>query len=152
VLKTLVKMTDISWKAEFSSTSRGFRCAENGRFWLTAVGFLRPHKNLAQTTNGNSRLILFAEEVCTQVSFSAKKRKAVFSVKQIMYSYLHRVKTTSFKWTSHIRWHCGPLYWVHRMGQEGERKHRVWSTMWFKGRGDFFDQRNIHLCKICWRA
>ena len=43
MLKTLVKMTDISnsWKAEFSSTSRGFRCAENGRFWLTAVGLIR---------------------------------------------------------------------------------------------------------------
>ena len=41
MLKTLVIMTDISWKAKFSSTSRGSRCAEHGRFWLTAVGLIR---------------------------------------------------------------------------------------------------------------
>ena len=40
MLKTLVIMTDVSWKAKFSSTSRGFRCAEHGRFWLTAVGLI----------------------------------------------------------------------------------------------------------------
>ena len=87
----------------------------------------------------------------TQVSFSAKKQtvKAVFSMNQIMSWYIHRVKTTSFKWTSHIlSWHCGPLQWIKKGSRRREKKHRRWSRLWFKGRGDCFYQRSSLLCKI----
>ena len=79
----------------------------------------------------------FCRSKYTQISFSAKKQtvKAVFSMNQIMSWYIHRLKTTSFKWTSHIlSWHCGPLQWIKKGSRRREKKHRGWSRMWFKGR------------------
>ena len=64
----------------------------------------------------------------TQVSFSAKRKsKLYFQWTKLCLRYWHRLKTTSFKWTSHISWHCGPLH----LKKEGSR-------MWFKVRGNFF--------------
>ena len=110
------------------------------RFTRMANSFVLPRQNWARTTNDNSRFILFAEELSTRKSHLVKKKvKAMFSMKWIVSSesYIHRVKTISFKWTSHVSWHCGPLHWI----EKGSR-------MSFKGRGEFLLQRSSHLCKI----
>ena len=57
------------------------------RFTRTASSFVQPRQNLARTTNDNYRFILFAEEVSTRKSH--KKIKAVFSMNQIMSSYIY---------------------------------------------------------------
>ena len=56
------------------------------------------------STNDNSQFILFTEDVSTRKSHLVQKEvKVVFSMSQIMSSYIHRVKTTTFKWTSHTK-------------------------------------------------
>ena len=109
-------------------------------FTRMANSFVLPPQNWARTTNDNSQFILFAEELSTPKSHLVQKKgKAIFSMKWIVSSesYIHRVKTISFKWTSHVSWHCGPLHWI----KKGSR-------MSFKGRGKFLLQRSSHLCKI----
>ena len=59
----------------------------------------------------------------TQVSFSAKKKSqsCIFDEPNYVFIYIHRVKTTSFQWTSHISWHCGPLYWIKKQSRRREK-------------------------------
>ena len=59
----------------------------------------------------------------TQVSFSAKKKSqsCIFDEPNYVFIYIHRVKTTSFQWTSHISWHCGPLYWIKKESRRREK-------------------------------
>ena len=110
------------------------------RFTRMANSFVLPRQNWARTTNDNSRFILFAEELSTRKSHLVQKKKvnAAFSMNQIMSSHIHRVKTISFERTSHISY--GPLHWI-KKGQEEERKHRGWSRISFKGRGEFLTSK-----------
>ena len=93
------------------------------RFTRMANSFVRPRQNWARTTNDNSRFILFAEEVGTHKSHFAQKKSQsrIFDEPNYVFIYIHRVKTTSFQWTSHISWHCGPLYWIKKESRRREK-------------------------------
>ena len=65
------------------------------------------------------------ERKYTQKERKRKKVKAVFWMSQIMSSYINRVKTTSFKWTSHISWHYEPLHWIKKGSRRREKTSRV---------------------------
>ena len=90
-----------------------------GKIRFTRMGnsFVLPYQNWARTTNDNPRFILFAEDESTLKPHLVQKKS-----QRYMSSYVHRLKPTSLKWTSHISWqHCGPLHWIKKGSRRREK-------------------------------
>ena len=96
---------------------------EKVRFTRMANSFVLPSQKLS--TNDEWQLSIhtfFWGSRYTQVSFRAKKSQSrIFDEPNYVFMYIHRVKTTSFQWTSHISWHCGPLYWIKKESRRREK-------------------------------